>query len=109
MSQSSPVPDHMAVLSYQSMSTPSKLLFNTNDAKLLATAIGSFPCVVGYSVDPNAETNTFLPASLKAFLNLLCTVCVLLLIQEKYTPALAHARAISAGPDVSQNDKAKIL
>jgi hypothetical protein len=63
------VPAYIAKLSYQLMSTPSKLFASTKSASLFAVRIGSEPAVVGNYVDPKAEIRSFFPASLKAFLN----------------------------------------
>lgn len=41
ISQASPVPAYIAVLSYQSMSTPSRLFFRTNFPSFLAHYTGS--------------------------------------------------------------------
>ncbi len=64
ISHYSPVPAYIAALSYQSISTPSRLLFKTNVAKLFAVAIGSFPAEVGNSVAPNADTKSLIPLEL---------------------------------------------
>ena len=57
----SPVPACIAGLSYQSISTPSKLFSLTKVDSLIAQAVGSILSVVGNYVAPKALTSIFTP------------------------------------------------
>jgi len=59
-----PVPAKRAIVSCQSISTPSKLLLKTNYAKLFAVIVGSFPKLVGIYIFPNALIKIFIPLAL---------------------------------------------
>lgn len=63
-----PIPAKNELVSCQSISTPSKLLFITNVAKLLANTVESFPKLVGIYIFPNALINNLIPLSLYIFL-----------------------------------------
>lgn len=63
----SPVPAKKASVSCQSISTPSRLLFMTNYAKLLAIVVGSLPKLVGVYDFPKALTSNLIPLSLYSF------------------------------------------
>jgi len=106
-----PLPDYIAPLSYQSMSTPSKLFSNTKFPNFTAQSIGSIFDVVGNSVAPKALIIILIPALLYFSFNVLWIYYFVLpkiLSDPKYLTGSDHMVTMSKGPEVYvQNAKTK--
>lgn len=111
MTQAYPVPASIAVLSSQSMSTPSKLFSLTKVPSFIAQSTGSRFWVVGNYVAPNALIITFFPAALYLAFRFFWIPSLVVpngLSLLKYFNGSTHILTISKAP-VWQLQKANIM